>query len=140
MKSISLFLLRASTGIYLALWGLYKLIKTESAVSISEFYYFSLLNAETLLLAIGVLQILLGILVTIGLFRSISYIAQAAWYLAGILPILANIIDPFGLYIAEASRLTFFPSTTLLFASLIVIAFKEYDTLSIDHKRAQTND
>jgi hypothetical protein len=47
------------------------------------------------------------------------------------------IIDPFGLYIAESAKLTFFPSTTLLFASLIMIAFKEYDTLSLDSKRGK---
>jgi len=134
MKSISLLLLRVSTGIYLALWGVMKIVATEKATGISKKYYGGLLDGQLLNYALGSAQVLLGVLVVLGLFRTISYTAHAVWYFAGLIPILVYIVDPFGLYIAEEAKLIFFPSTTLLFASLIMIAFKEYDTASLDHK------
>lgn len=137
MKSISLLLMRASTGIYLMLWGLLKVVATDKATGVSQKYYAGLLDGQLLNYALGALQITVGLLVVLGLFRAIIYKVQAAWYLLGLLPIMLYIIDPFGLYIAESAKLTFFPSTTLLFASLVMIAFKEYDTLSLDSKRGK---
>jgi uncharacterized membrane protein YphA (DoxX/SURF4 family) len=137
MKSISLLLLRASTGIYLMLWGLLKVVATEKATGVSQKYYSGLLDGQLLNYALGALQITVGLLVVLGLFRAIIYKVQAAWYLLGLLPIMLYIIDPFGLYIADTAKLTFFPSTTLLFASLVMIAFKEYDTLTLDSKRGK---
>jgi len=136
MKSISLLLLRASTGICLMLWGAMKIIATDRATGISQKYYAGLLDGQLLNYVLGSGQVLLGLLVVLGLFRTITYAAQAVWYFAGLVPILVYIIDPFGLYIASEAKLLFFPSTTLFFASLIMIAFKEYDTASLDHKRS----
>jgi len=134
MKSVILLLLRASTGIYLALWGVMKVVATEKATGISQKYYAGLLDGQLLNYVLGGAQVLLGLLVVLGLFRKVTYAAHAVWYLAGLLPILVYIIDPFGLYIASEAKLLFFPSTTLFFASLLMIAFKEYDTASLDHK------
>ena len=134
MKSISLLLLRLSTGIYLVLWGLLKVIATEKATGVSQKYYAGVLDGQILNYGLGGLQIVVGLLVCLGLFRTISYAAQTAWYVAGILPIMFYILDPFGLYLVETAKLTFFPSTTLLFSCLIMHAFKEYDTLTLDSK------
>ena len=134
MKSISLLLLRLSTGIYLILWGLLKITDLGKATGVSQKYYAGLLDGQLLNYGLGGLQVALGVVVCLGLFRSISYAAQTAWYVAGILPIMYYIIDPFGLFIVADSKLTFFPSTTLLFACLAMHAFKEYDTLSLDVK------
>ena len=137
MKSVSLLLLRASTGIYLMLWGLLKIIKIEKATGVSQKYYAGLLDGQILNYALGSAQILLGLLVVLGLFRTFAYAGQAVWYLAGLLPIIGYVLDPFAWYLVDSSKLTFFPSTTLLFASLIMIAFKEYDTASMDEKLAK---
>ena len=137
MKSISLLLLRLSTGIYLILWGLLKIIATEKAAGVSQKYYAGILDGQLLNYGLGGLQIAVGLLVCLGLFRVFSYTAQTVWYVAGILPIMFYILDPFGLYLAESARLTFFPSTTLLFACFIMHAFKEYDTLTLDNKFAK---
>ena len=137
MKSISLLLLRVSTGIYLMLWGILKIINTEKATGVSQKYYAGLLDGQILNYALGSAQILLGLLVVLGLFRTLAYAGQAIWYLAGLLPIIGYILDPFGWYLVGTGKLTFFPSTTLLFASLIMIAFKEYDTASLDEKLAK---
>lgn len=105
-------------------------------MSISNKYYFSLISSELVNTGLGLLQIVVGLAVTLGLFRTFSYYAQLAWYAAGLLPIMAYIIDPFGAVLVETPKLTFFPSTTLLFASIVLIAFREYDAISIDAKRA----
>lgn len=136
MKAVSLLLLRVSTGIYLVLWGLVKLSAKDIAISVSEKYYFGLLSTDFVNYALGALQVALGTLVTLGLFRNISYKANAIWYFLGLVSILQYILDPFGAYFVENARLTFFPSTTLFFATLVILAFKEYDTLSLDHKRS----
>lgn len=136
MKAISLLLLRFSTGIYLILWA-FKNKFNGGATGMSEKFYGGVISSDTIWSVIGGIEVIIGLLVILGLFRSVAYLGQLAWYLVGIVPIFVYIIDPLGLYIAESSKLTWFPSTTLLFASLIMIAFKEYDTLSLDHKRAK---
>lgn len=135
MKAISLLLLRFSTGIYLILWA-FRNKFNGGATGMSDRFYGGVISSDTLWMILGGLEALVGLLVILGLFRSISYVGQLAWYLIGILPIMVYIIDPYGAYLADQSRLTWFPSTTLLFASWVMIVFKEYDTISLDHKRA----
>jgi len=139
MKAITLLLLRLSTGVYLILWGLMKLRAKDMAVGVSEKYYNGLLSADIVNYAVGGLEVLVGVLVVLGLMRSIAYAGQVVFYLIGAAAIIKNLIDPFGLYLAESAKLTFFPSWTLLFASLIIIAFKEYDEYSLDAKRGASD-
>jgi len=135
MKSISLLLLRLSTGVYLALWGLMKVFEPEKAAGVSAKYYGGILSGQIVNYGLGALQVLLGLLVIIGLFRRFTYSAQALWYFFGLASIISYVIDPFGILgIAPSQKLTFFPSTTLFFASLIMIAFKEEDNISLDRK------
>lgn len=135
MKAISLLLLRLSTGIYLILWGLVKLGAKDMAVGVSDKYYHGLLSADIVNYSVGAIEVVIGLLVVLGLMRSIAYIGQLGFYLVGALAIIPNLLDPLGLYLVETAKLTFFPSTTLLFACLILIAFKSDDTLSLDAKR-----
>lgn len=135
MKSISLLLLRFSTGSYLMLWGLLKLAKPDAAQGVSQKYYGGLLDAAIINYGLGGLQLLVGLLVVLGLLRSIVYPAQAAFYLLGLLAITPYIVDPFGLYWANSAKLTFYPSTTLFFACLVMLAFKAEDSLSLDARR-----
>ena len=137
MKSISLLLLRLSTGLYIIFWGIFKLTSTGSAVSVSKTYYFGLLNSEYVNYVLGSLEIMVGVMVILGLKRQFSYLAQSIIYFAGLATILPYILDPFGLYFVENAKLTFFPSTTLFFASLVLLSFKSDDLISIDHKIAR---
>jgi len=63
------------------------------------------------------------------------YPAQALVYFAGLVAIATYILDPFGLYLVESAQVTFYPSTTLFFAALVMIVFKSHDRLSMDTKR-----
>ena len=135
MKAITLLLLRLSTGIYLMLWGFMKLAAKDRAVGLSEKYYDGLLSSDVVNYGVGALEMIIGLLVILGLFRSIAYLGQLVFYFVGAAAIITNLLDPFAMYIAETPKLTWFPSWTLLFASLVIIAFKSDDTLSLDTKR-----
>ena len=52
----------------------------------------------------------------------------------GALAIWKYLLDPLGLYLLteETRNILFFPSTTVAIATLILIVFREYDTLSLD--------
>ena len=136
MQAISLLLLRFSTGSYLIIWGIIKLAAKDRAVGVSDRYYAGLLNADALNYGLGLIEVIVGLLVVLGLFRKPVYWTQAAIYLVGLLAITPYILDPFGLYLADAQKVTFYPSTTLFFASMIMIAFQSFDTLSLDNKRS----
>jgi len=127
MKAISLLLLRLS--------GFMKLGAKERAVGLSEKYYGGLLSSDVVNYGVGALEMIIGLLVILGLFRSIAYLGQLVFYFVGAAAIVTNLLDPLALYIVETPKLTWFPSWTLLFASMVVIAFKSDDTLSLDAKR-----
>ncbi len=137
MQAVVLLLLRFSIGSYLAIWGLIKLMSPEKAMSVSNKYYSGMLNAEVINYGLGAIQVALGVLVILGLFRKLVYPVQALVYFAGLIAIAPYILDPYGLYLVDSSKVTFYPSTTLFFASLVMLVFKSYDTLSLDAKRVR---
>lgn len=87
MQAVVLLLLRFSIGSYLAIWGLIKLMSPEKAMSVSNKYYSGMLNAEVINYGLGAIQVALGILVILGLFRQLVYPAQALVYFAGLIAI-----------------------------------------------------
>lgn len=114
------------------LWGVVKLAAVDTANAVSDKYYGGWISGDMINLGLGSFQVIVGTLVAIGAARMFSYSAQLIWYLFGLIPILGYILDPFGQNLVDTPKLTFFPSTTLLFASLIIIVFKESDSLSIE--------
>lgn len=135
MKAWTLLLTRISTGLLLVLWGAIKLGAPEKAKGVSEKYYAGLVSADSIVMLMGVAQVALGILVCIGLWRKVVYPAQAVVLGVGLLAIWSYILDPLGLYLTADAKPLFFPSTTVFFATLIMIFFKEDDHLSLDAKR-----
>lgn len=134
MKSILLLALRATTGALLIIWGTIKAMEPARSVRISDGLYGGTLSAEALQVPLGIAEIGLGVLVVAGLFRAITYPAQAAVLIIGALPLWKYLIDPLGAWLltVETRQYLFFPTTTIVVATLILIAFKEYDTLSLD--------
>ena len=76
-KAISLFLLRFSTGIYLILWA-FRNKFNGTADSMSDRFYFGIVSGDTIWAILGALEAIVGLLVILGLFRSISYLGQLA--------------------------------------------------------------
>jgi len=82
----------------------------------------------------GMLQAFFGVVIILGLYRKVIYPLQAVFLGVGLLTIWKYIFDPLGLYLLtpETSQVLFFPSVTVFIASLVLMAFREDDTLSMD--------
>ena len=136
MKALTILLIRISTGLLLMLWGVIKIGAPERAIEVSNKYYGELISGENLQMGLGGAEILLGALVCLGLLRKIVYPAQALVLFLGVAFIWNYILDPLGLYLLEEDSRNplFFPSLCVFFATLVPLAFKDDDSLSLDRK------
>ncbi|WOI53383.1 hypothetical protein [Parvularcula sp. LCG005] len=135
MKSALLLALRASTGLLLVIWGSMKLMNPAAGPHLSERYYGGLLSDASIQTGLAVAEVGLGVLVILGALRFIVYPLQALALGCGAIAIWRHLADPLGLYLwtGEAEpTLLFFPSTTVFVASLIMLAFRREDRLSLD--------
>ncbi|MEM9668737.1 MAG: hypothetical protein AAF950_07405 [Pseudomonadota bacterium] len=136
MKAYSLLFLRISTGLLLVLWGVIKMGSPEAAISVSYRYYAGLISGESMQMALGIAEIALGLLVCAGLLRRFVYPLQAIVLFLGVAFIWNHILDPLGLWLVEEEnrRTLFFPSLGMFAATLIMLAFKEDDRISLDER------
>lgn len=136
LRPFSLLLLRAGTGLLLVLWGSLRVFSPEAGPGLANKYYSGLLNAETIQLAYGAAEILVGLLVLLGLFRRVAYSLQALILIPGALILWRYLLDPMGLYLLtrESSQILFFPSITVAAACLVLLAFRDEDRYSLDHR------
>jgi uncharacterized membrane protein YphA (DoxX/SURF4 family) len=134
MKALSLLLLRVTTGALLVIWGLIKFAAPDAAIGVSDKYYQGYLSAKDIQMALGGAEVALGALVILGLFRWIAYPLQTLVLGLGLAAIWKYIADPFGMYLLtqDTSQVLFFPSTTVFAATLILLAFREYDEITLD--------
>lgn len=133
MKAKSLLLLRVSLGLFLAAWGLDKLVNVEHGVAVSEGFYLGLVSSRTLLRAFGVVQVLAGALVILGLWRRAAYPFLLLVTAATLLAVWKSILDPLGLYL-EGANLVFFASAPIFTAALALWAFRDEDVHALDHR------
>lgn len=136
MKAATLLFMRVTTGVMLIIWGFIKIGSAETGVRIATKYYGSFWTGEALQMPWGIFQVIVGLLVVLGLFRKYIYPLQAVILCLGAAAIWKYILDPLGLYLLdESTRNTlFFPSIVVAAATLVLLAFKEFDTLSVDNK------
>lgn len=134
MKALSLLLLRTSTGLLLVIWGMIKVMAPTAAVGVSDKYYFGLLSSADLQMPLGAAEVALGVAVVLGLFRTIVYPLQTLVLGLGVAAIWKYIADPFGMYLLteETRQVLFFPSSTVFLASLVLLTFREHDTITLD--------
>jgi uncharacterized membrane protein YphA (DoxX/SURF4 family) len=131
---LSLLLLRAGTGFLLVLWGALRVISPEAGPGLAEKYYSGLLGVQALQIAYGVAEIIIGTLVVLGLSRRIAYPSQALILVPGALMLWRFLLDPLGAWLMspEDSQILFFPSIAVAAATLALIAFRDFDRLSLD--------
>jgi uncharacterized membrane protein YphA (DoxX/SURF4 family) len=132
LTSISLFIMRIGTGMLLVLWGCLRLFKQDTGPGLAEKYYGGMASASGVQLAFAGIEVLIGVLVVLGLFRKYALIAQAIILVGGALAVWKHFLDPFGLYLHENANLLFFPSITVAGAALALIALRDLDTLALD--------
>ncbi|MDI5921447.1 DoxX family protein [Halomonas sp. LR5S13] len=133
-KTLSLLLLRISLGGLLLIWGVDKIVNVEHGLAIADNFYGGLMASETLLPLAGAVQMLVGLLVVIGLVRRWVYPLQLIFNAASLVAVSASIIDPWG-WCLEGTNALFYPSLIIFAASLVVMAFREEDRLSLDAAR-----
>ncbi|MEL7485697.1 MAG: hypothetical protein AAGJ87_00620 [Pseudomonadota bacterium] len=133
MKAATLLLLRLTTGLLLTIWGAIKLTAPNMSIAVSDRYYSSVLSGEAMQTPLGASQILLGVLVILGVFRAVVYPVQALVLGLSVVAIWKYIADPLGLYLLteQTRQVLFFPSSTVFAASLVLLAFKADDRLSL---------
>ena len=139
MKAKSLLLLRVSTGLLLLVWGLVRVVEPGIGAHVSEKYYAGLGAAHTVQLVWGAALLVVGTLTIAGLWRRFVYPAQAVVLVFGALSIWKYLLDPFGMWLLsrEDSQILFFPSLTVAAASIVLLAFVDEDSLSIDAVRTR---
>ncbi|UTW44581.1 DoxX family membrane protein [bacterium SCSIO 12696] len=136
MKALTIMLLRISTGLLLVVWGVYKLITPDKAISISNRYYSGMISAESIQMWLGLAEVVLGLMVCLGLLRRFTYPLQSIVLFFGAALIWQHLLDPLGLWLVEPEnrKILFFPSLCVFFATLVPLVFKGDDRLALDHK------
>ena len=80
-------------------------------------------------------EVLLGALVILGLLRIVTYPLQAIFLGVSTIFIWKHLVDPLSLFLwadGEKANLLFYPSSTVFFATLVLLAFRDHDALSLD--------
>lgn len=136
-KAVSLLLLRVGTGLLLVLWGALRVISPAAGPGLASKYYSGLFGGQALQIAYGTAEIVIGALVVLGLFRRLAYPLQALILVPGALMLWRYLLDPLGIYLLdkESSQILFFPSLAVAAATLVLLAFRDEDTLSVDAAR-----
>lgn len=137
-RPASLLLLRLGTGLLLVVWGALRIVSPAAGPGLADKYYGGLMNSPAVQLGFGAAEVALGLLVVLGLFRRIVYVAQALILVPGTLLLWRYLLDPLGLYLLdkESSQILFFPSLTVAGAAFVLLAFLDEDRWSLDRQLA----
>jgi uncharacterized membrane protein YphA (DoxX/SURF4 family) len=136
VRQLTLLLLRVSVGMLSIWWGLAKIRMEGFGSTISDTFYDGTFSYAWLQTGFGGLQVLLGALVILGLFREIAYLAQLAVHGFTTGAVWYAIVDPFGWWL-ELERpfphsQLFYPSAIVVAACLLLIAFRDREALALD--------
>lgn len=136
-QNMALAALRVSLGMLLVWWGLAKIFKPGTGVSVQKKFYFELFPGETLQFTFGFIEAGIGLLVVLGLWRKYAVIAQLLVTGFSALTIWSALLDPFGLWlpvekIAGIQHL-FYPTVIALCAAFVMIAFRREDRFCLDN-------
>ena len=136
VRPASLLILRIGTGLLLILWGSLRVFSPAVGPHLAGKYYGGFLNLQSLQVVYGVAEVVIGLLVVLGLFRRASYLLQALILVPGAIVLWRYLLDPLGLYLLDkgSSQILFFPSLTIAAATLVLLAFRDEDSWSLDHK------
>ncbi len=131
MQRNSLILLRVSLGGLMVYWGIDKLINVKHGLTVAEKFYGGMSVATTMMQAFGVVQVVLGALVIVGLFRRIAYPALLLVTGTTLVAVWTSIVDPFKLML-DGGNLIFYPSLIIFAGAFVLMAFRAEDRLVLD--------
>ena len=133
MKRWGLFLLRVTTGWLLVLWGIDKFQDVAHGQAVAEQYYFGVGTQAAVQHVFGALEILLGALVVLGLWRRWAYPVMLAVLLVTAVGVWRSILDPWGWFL-EGSTVLFYPSAIIAAGALLLWGTIDEDRMALDAK------
>ena len=131
MKRWGLFLLRVTTGWLLVMWGIDKLINVEHGQAVAERFYGGIGTLAVAQNAFGVIEILLGALVVLGLWRKRVYPVMFAVLAVTALGVWRSIIDPWGWFL-DGAQVLFYPSAIIAAGALTLWGLMDEDRMTLD--------
>lgn len=134
-RSAALLALRASLGLLMVVWGADKFASPEHGIAVADRFYFGLPLGMAIMPFLGTVQVALGLGVVMGVLRRYLYPILAAATGLTLVGVWRSIVDPWGWYLEGTSAL-FFPSLIIFAGVMVVWAFRDEDTLSLDARRA----
>jgi putative oxidoreductase len=133
MKSSSILFLRVSIALLVLIWGLDKLVDPEHSLRVSDTFYKGLLSFPSLMPILGAAQVGVALLAMAGLFRPIVDPVILLINLGSLLGVWRSIVDPWG-WVLEGTNALFFPSLIVLAGCMVLIAFRDEETLVLDRR------
>ena len=131
MKRWGLFLLRVTIGWLLVLWGIDKFQDVAHGQAVAEAFYFGIGTQAALLRVFGAVEILLGALVVLGLWRRRAYPLMFAVLLVTAIGVWRSIVDPWGWFL-EGANVLFFPSAIIAAGALLLWGTIDEDAMTLD--------
>lgn len=139
MKRWGLFALRVTTGWLLVLWGLDKLVNVEHGVQVADSFYLGIGNQALIQNVLGVLEIVLGLLVVVGLWRKATYPVAFLVLAITAAAVWKSVLDPWGWFL-EGANVLFYPSVIIAAGAAVLWGTRDDDELSLDYRRAKPDD
>lgn len=127
-------LLRIGMGLFLAAWGVDKLVATEGSVGTFSHFYGMDLGAAVLQV-FGVAEILLGAALAVGLFRVATAWIQLLVNGVSTVASWKQILDPWGLFgLTDGGTHLFLASIVITAASIVLVLNARDATLTLDRR------
>lgn len=141
-RRVTLLLLRVTTGFLLVWFGLNKVVSGSAPLAVRRTFEIDGALQTALGLAAGAGEFLVGALCVLGLWRKFVLPVQAVINGSTAVMVWWAIVDPFRWYITGVDRIVFnshvfYPTSITFAACLLLIAFREQDTLALDSLRAK---
>ena len=133
--SLSLLLLRIGVGIVFFMWTLDKLLNPEHAAGIYERYYLTPGLGTSLMVGLGVAQMILVLSFLAGFFRTWTYGIITALHTVSTLSCYNQYMNPW-----EKPNLLFFAAFPMLAACIALWLLREDDTWTVDGWRQSSSD
>jgi len=133
MKAAALLFLRVSVALLIIFWGIDKIVDPAHGLAVSDRFYRGLLSFPGLMPAMGVAQVAVGLLALVGLFRRVADPIVALLNLGSMLGVWRSIVDPWGWFL-EGTNVLFFPSLTVLAASILLMLVHEDEHFVLDRR------
>jgi putative oxidoreductase len=134
LSSWTMPILRVGMGVFLAAWGLDKLMATEGSQRIfSRFYLIE--SGPTLVQIAGVAEILLGAALAVGLLRVLTAWVALVMNLISTLASWRQILDPWGVFgFTDGGTHLFLASIVIMAVSAVLVINARDDTATLDRR------